>query len=263
MKGCDIVFHCAALTDFSRPWEDFVDIIVEGTRRVILAAIDAGISRVVHVSSEAALVKGFGFPLVNVDESANLPDPVEQTHLYYSRSKNMAERVCLEYSSACDVVIVRPRLIWGIGDSVVLPKMVEQAKSILGFPWISGAEFLTSTANISNVIHGMLLASEHGRSGEAYFITDDEDRTVKEFFTLLLESQGIDCSWFFAMPLIGARFLAWSCLFPDLSPATLALLGQEITVSCTKAKRELGFAPIVSLAEGMEEIKLPSSAGFS
>lgn len=259
MKGCDIVFHCAALTDFSRPWEDFMDIIVEGTRRVILAAIDSGISRVVHISSEAALVKGFGYPLIDVDESTPLPDPEEQTHLFYSRSKNMAERICHEYSNACGIVIVRPRLIWGIGDTVVLPKMVKQATSLLGFPWIGGAECPTSIANISNMIHGTILAGQFGTSGQAYFITDDEDRTYKEFFTHQLESQGIDCSGFFSLPLFAARLLAWTQLFPDLSPATLALLGQQVTVKCTRAKKELGYAPIVSFAEGMEELRLASS----
>lgn len=255
MKDCEVVFHCAALTDFSQPWSRFVEANVEGTRHVIQAAISNKVSKVIHVSSEAALVQGFGSPLVDVDESTDLPDPMTQSHLFYSCSKNMAERVCLEYASKCDIVIVRPRLIWGVGDSVVLPKMVAQAKSVIGFPWIGGAEFLTSTVNISNVIHGMILASQHGTPGQAYFLTDDRNCTFREFFTAIFETQGVRSDGFFSIPLMGAQLLAWTGLFPDLSYATLSLLAQQVTVSCNRAKEELRYEPIVTFEEGLKELK--------
>ena len=93
MQGCEVVFHCAALTELTRPWADFNEVIVEGTRRVLQAALRSGVPRVVNVSSEAAMVQGWGHPLVDVDESVDLPDPDTQTSIYYSRSKNLAERV--------------------------------------------------------------------------------------------------------------------------------------------------------------------------
>ena len=250
MKNCDVVFHCAALTDLMQPWEQFLDVIVEGTRRVLQAAANNKIRKVIHVSSEASLMKGFGSPLVNVTEADELPDPeIEQGQLFYSRSKNMAERVCSEFAAThntgeykCEVIIVRPRFIWGCGDTLILPKLIEQAKSTLGFAYVGGGVCMTSTVNISNCIHGMLLASQYGRSGQAYFITDSENSSYRSFFCQLFTTQGIDGSNFPSLPIYLAQWIAWTGLIPDLTVQSLALLGQEVTVVHDKARKELMYA---------------------
>jgi nucleoside-diphosphate-sugar epimerase len=257
MEGCEVVFHCAALTDLNSPWEQFEDIIVEGTRRVLQAAVECNIQRVVNVSSEAALVTGFGYPLVDVDDIVDhLPDPDTQIGLNYPRAKNLAERVCQSFASQIHVVTVRPRFIWGAGDTVVMKHLVEQAKSLTGFAWIGGAEFMTSTANISNVIHGILLASEKGVSGHSYFLTDEEDLTLKEMFTKLFSTQRIDSSSFPSLPILLAKALAWTGLIPDVNATSMALLAQQVTVKCPKAKEDLGYSPIVSMDQGMEELRV-------
>ena len=114
---------------------------------------------------------------------------------------------------------------------------------------------MTSTANISNVIHGMLLASEKGRSGMSYYLCDGEDLTVKDMFSQLFATQGIDASAFMCLPFALARFVAWTRLVHDVSAQTMALMGQQVTVRCTQAQADLGYTPIVSLKEGMEELQ--------
>lgn len=256
MQGCSVVFHCAALTDLNSPWEQFRDVIVEGTRRVLLAAKACGVHRVVNVSSEAAIVTGFGEPVVDVDDEAdNLPDPDTQVGLNYPRAKNLAERVCQEFATELHVVTVRPRFIWGLGDTVVMTHLVEQAQSLMGFAWIGGAEFMTSTANISNVVHGIVLASERGVSGHSYFLTDEEELTLKEMFTKLYSTQRIDATSFPSLPIFLAQALAWTGLISDLSATSMALLAQHVTVKCPLAKKDLGYSPIVSMAQGMDELR--------
>lgn len=255
MDGADVVFHCAALTELTRPWADFQEVIVDGTRHVLQAALESKVGRVVNVSSEAAIVTGWGKPLVDADETVPLPDPEEQTSIFYSKSKNLAERICKEYSDKVHVVTVRPRFIWGVGDTVVMAHLCKQARSALGFAWIGGAEYMTSTANISNVIHGMLLASEKGESGAAYFIKDSEDLSVKDMFSQLFATQGIDASTFFNLPFPVAKVLAWTGLIPDVSAQTMALMAQQVTVRCPRAETDLGYTPIVSVKEGMNELR--------
>jgi nucleoside-diphosphate-sugar epimerase len=257
MTGCNIVFHCAALTDISRPWEEFFESNVLGTRRVLDAALASGIKKVIHVSSEAAFVQGYGHPLKSVDETTPLPDPDEQgrNNLSYPKSKNLAERVCEEYFPKLDIVIIRPRFIWGYGDTVVLKALIEATKSSFGFSWLGGAECKTSTANISNVVHSMLIASYRGRPGNSYFITDCEDLTFKEMFSRLFETQSIDATQFGNTPMPLARLVAWTGLVPALNATTLALMGQEVTVNCEKARAELEYAPIINISDGMSELR--------
>lgn len=255
MKGCDLVFHCAALTDLKKPWEEFYHSNVIGTKNVLDAAILAQVPKIIYISSEASFVTGLGSPLVNIDETTPLPNPDEQIYLNYPRSKNMAERVCQEYRDKCDIVILRPRFIWGYGDTVVLPELIAASRSFLGFSWIGGAEYLTSICNVSNIVHAMVLAAEKGIPGEAYFISDNEILTQKQFMSSLFQTQSIDPSSFGDLPLILAQGISWLGVIPQISWTSLSLMGQEITVSHEKAKKELGYEPIVNLQEGLEELR--------
>jgi nucleoside-diphosphate-sugar epimerase len=255
MKGCDLIFHCAALTDLSKPWDDFYLSNVIGTRHVLQAAVLANITRIIHVSSEAAFVTGLNSPLQHITEATPLPHPDQQINLNYPRSKNMAERVCHEYQDTCQIIIVRPRFIWGYGDTVVLPELIAASKSFLGFSWIGGGEYDTSICNISNIVSAMLLAAERGVGGEAYFISDDIVLTQKDFMSALFRTQEIDPSGFGVLPLYVAQWIAWLGLVPQVSLTSLSLMAQEITVCHDKAKRELGYEPIVSLEEGLEELR--------
>jgi nucleoside-diphosphate-sugar epimerase len=255
MKGCDIVFHCAALTDLKQPWEEFYRSNVLGTKNILEAALMAGVPKIIHISSEASFVTGLGSPIQNISETTPLPNPEEQILLFYPRSKNMAERVCEEYHDKLNIVILRPRFIWGYGDTVVLPEILAASRSFLGFSWIGGAEYLTSICNISNIVYAMILAADKGTPGEAYFISDNEILTQKAFMSSLFQTQSIDPSSFGNLPLFLAQGISWLGVIPQISSTSLSLMGQEITVSNAKAKRELGYEPIVNLEEGLEELR--------
>lgn len=99
---------------------------------------------------------------------------------------------------------MRPRLIWGRDDTLVLAAFVDACKTGR-FKWIDKGAYLTSTVHVRNVCEGMVLAAERyrwmvrlcclahtmqrGEQGEAYFLTDGAPRTFREHMGRLLESQ--------------------------------------------------------------------------
>src|SRR5919107_1628828 len=120
--GCEVAFHAAAkVEDWGDP-EEFERLNVRGTENVIAACRAAGVRRLVHVGTEAALMAGQ--PLVNVDESAPLrPD----SPALYSSSKARAEQL-VRAANGIETVVVRPRFVWGRGDTSLLPTIIEMVR---------------------------------------------------------------------------------------------------------------------------------------
>ena len=118
-EGCEVAFHAAAkVEDWGDP-ADFERLNVRGTQNVIDACREAGVRRLVHVGTEAALM--VGQPLINVDESAPLrPDSAA----LYSSSKAKAEQLVRD-AGGLETVVVRPRFVWGRGDTSLLPTIIE------------------------------------------------------------------------------------------------------------------------------------------
>jgi nucleoside-diphosphate-sugar epimerase len=139
--GCDVAFHAAAkVEDWGDP-EEFERLNVRGTENVIAACRGAGVRRLVHVGTEAALMAGR--PLVNVDEGAPLrPD----SPALYPSSKAKAERLVRDANDdGLETVVVRPRFVWGRGDTTLLPTLVELVRSGR-FRWVGGGRHLRPRA---------------------------------------------------------------------------------------------------------------------
>jgi nucleoside-diphosphate-sugar epimerase len=257
--GCDVAFHAAARLGEWGPWEEFERINVQGTRNVIEACRAAGVRRLVHVGTEAALVTGQ--PLVMVDESAPLrPD----SKAPYCASKALAEQAVRDASGdGLETVVVRPRLIWGPGDTTVLPAIFAAVKKGQ-FAWIGGGRHKTSTAYIDNTVEGLVLAAERGRPGEAYFVTDGEPVEFRDFVTRQLDALGVQAPDR-TLPLPLARAVAvglegaWRGLHrkgsPPLTRTAVWLSAVEVTIKIDKARRELGYDPPVSIDEGLERLR--------
>ena len=223
------------------------------------AARRAGVSRVVHVGTEAALLAGE--PLVMVDESAPLrPD----SPALYSSTKAMAEQAVLAAAGDdLETVVVRPRLVWGPGDTTITPALVDLVRRGR-FSWIGGGHHLTSTTHVDNVVEGLVLAAEKGGSGAAYFVTDGEPIEFREFVTRLLETQGVaapkrNTPRALARAVAGGGERLWSLLpLPGQPPVTrLAfwLSSLETTIDISRARNELGYAPVRTIDDGMRELR--------
>jgi nucleoside-diphosphate-sugar epimerase len=258
-QGCELAFHAAAtLGDWGRR-EDFERGNVTGTFNVLAACADAGVRRLVHVGTEAALMAGA--PLVEVDESAPLqPD----SPVLYSATKARAEQAVLDANRAgFETVVVRPRFVWGAGDTTLLPAITEMVRRGR-FAWIAGGRHRTSITHVDNTVEGLMLGATRGRPGNAYFVTDGEPVSFREFVTQLLATQGVAAPSR-SMPAPLARALAaagealWRLLrLPGSPPMTRFaywVSTQECTIRIDKAREQLGYAPITSIDEGLAELR--------
>ncbi len=257
-RGCDVVFHCAAKVEEWGDPADFHRINVEGTERALRAARDAGAGRFVHVSTEAVLVGGG--PIVNADETR--PRPARPIGLYPLTKGQAEERVLAANAPGFTTVIVRPRLIWGPGDTSLLAKIVLAVKDGR-FMWIGGGHYLTSTCHVANVAEGAILAAERGRPGGIYFLTDGPPIESRAFLTALLATQGVDPGSRSApRPLVGliaaAGEFLWRALrlkgTPPMTRTALLLIGEEVTVNDALARRELGYREVISREQGLREM---------
>jgi nucleoside-diphosphate-sugar epimerase len=256
---CEVAFHCAAhLGDWGRRAE-FERGNVQGTRNVLQAARLAGVRRFVHVGTEAALLAGQ--PLVEVDERA--PLRFDSPALYSSTKARAEEAVIEANQNGLQTVVVRPRFVWGRGDATLLPAMTEMVRSGR-FAWIGGGRHRTATTHVDNVVHGLLLAAERGAGGGVYFVTDGEPVVFREFVTRLLATQGVtppDRS----LPTGVARAVAatgetaWRLLpLPGRPPVTRLAVwvsALETTIDITRARTELGYEPVRTIDQGLEELQ--------
>jgi nucleoside-diphosphate-sugar epimerase len=257
--GADVAFHLAAHLGEWGPWEDFERGNVVGTRNVLAACEEAGVQRFVHCGTEAALMAGE--PLAGVDETAPLrPD----SRAPYPATKAKAEQAVRQASrDGFETVVLRPRFVWGKGDTTLLPEMVKTVEAGR-FAWVGGGRNVTDTTHVDNVVEGLILAAKRGRSGEAYFVTDGEPVVFREFVTELLRTQDVEPpdrslpAWT-AAPMARICEAAWKLLpLPGDPPMTSFrswLLTQECTIDISKARSELGYEPIVSHEEGLSELR--------
>jgi len=257
--GSEVAFHLAAQLGEWGPWEEFERGNVAGTRNVLDASAEAGVRRFVHCGTEAALMAGQ--PLVNVDETAPLrPD----SKAPYPATKAKAEQAVRAASrDGFETVVVRPRFVWGKGDTTLLPEMVKTVEAGK-WAWVGGGRNVTDTAHVDNVVEGLLLAAERGRPGEAYFVTDGKPVVFRAFVTALLETQGVEPpgrslpAWA-AAPLALVAEGAWKALplegAPPMTRFRSWLLTQECTIDISKARAELGYEPLVSQEQGLAELR--------
>jgi nucleoside-diphosphate-sugar epimerase len=263
-EGCETAFHAAAALGEWGTREQFERGNVQGTRNVLQACADAGVRRFVHVGTEAALLDGA--PLVGVDETAPLkPD----SPALYSSTKARAEQAVLDATAdGFETVVLRPRLVWGPGDTTILPAIVEAVRGGR-FAWIGGGRHLTSTTHVDNVVEGLVLAAERGRAGNAYFVTDGAPVVFREFVSDLLATQGVEAPKRsipgpLARALAAGGEAAWRALpLPGQPPVTrLAywLAALETTISIETARAELGYRPVRTIADGLAELRTQHGA---
>ena len=258
-RDCEYAFHAAAaLGDWGRR-EQFVHGNVTGTANALRACREAGVRRFVHVGTEAAILAGQA--LVNADESAPLrPD----SKAHYSATKAIAEQTVLDANGdGFETVVLRPRLVWGPGDTTILPALAESVERGQ-FAWIGGGEHRTSTTHVANVVEGLVLAATRGQPGNAYFVTDAEPVVFRDFVTDLLATRGMEppdrnVPAAVARPLAGAVEALWTALRrtsrPPLTRFALWFSTLECTIDISKARRELGYQPVKSIEEGLAELR--------
>src|SRR3954469_18800679 len=256
--GADVFHHAAAkVEDFGDP-AAFERVTVQGTKNALAAARDASVRRFVHVGTEAALMAGQ--PLVNADETVPLrPDSPAP----YPWSKAKAEQAVRDANGrGLETVVVRPRFVWGKGDSTLLPEIVAMVKAGK-FAWIGGGGQLTATTHIDNTVEGLVLGAERGKPGGVYFVTDGEPVVFREFVGDLMRTQGVEPPTR-TLPLGLARAAAataegsWKLLHLKSHPPLTRFTGwssaSECTIDAPRTREEMGSKPVKTREQGLAEL---------
>ncbi|MCC5971423.1 MAG: NAD-dependent epimerase/dehydratase family protein [Pararhodobacter sp.] len=264
MEGVDTVFHVAAHFKLWGPLRVFRAMNVDGTRNVVTAAERAGVRRVVYVSA-AAVVMGHPQPQHRVTEDLPLQ---RMGFAPYSASKADAEELLRAASGrrkGFSTVAIRPPMIWG-PDMPMLDHMVETVKAGQ-FRWVAGGGQTMSTCHVDNLCHALILAADQGKDGAAYFVSDSVDTTLKSFLSRLLATRGVQpddrgVPFRFAWTIAGIMGAVWRLLRlkgePPLTRQMLRLMGKDFTVDISRARKDLGYGPVLSPEDGLRLMAQPA-----
>jgi dihydroflavonol-4-reductase len=244
MGGCDTVFHTAAIVSFRKTLRDEqLDVNAGGTRAVVEACLRAGVRRLVHTSSVAAL--GFRTDGRLIDETTAFNwDP----SLTYKYSKHLAELEVLSgVGRGLDAVIVNPSVIVGRGDLNVNGGQIVR-DTALGkiFAYARGGLNLVA---VRDVVAGELAAARKGRRGERY-ILGGTNLTHREALGFVADIVGTRHPMVGA-PRWGVRLLALAAekvadatgTEPLITPDLVSGLGLHNWYSTGKARAELDYRP--------------------
>ncbi|XP_075428796.1 sterol-4-alpha-carboxylate 3-dehydrogenase, decarboxylating isoform X5 [Ascaphus truei] len=165
-------------------------------------------------------------------------------------------------------VAIRPHGIFGPRDPQLVPILVETAKSGKMKFMIGDGKNLVDFTYVENVVHGHILAGEHLQKdsplcGKAYHITNDEPIPFWAFLTRILIGLNYDAPKYL-IPYWLAYYLAFFLSFlvfilgplikikPTFTPMRVALAGTYHYYSCERAKKDMGYKPVVSLDQAVE-----------
>ena len=255
MDGVDRVLHCAARTGPWGPPQEYQQTNVRGLETLVRAAVAAGVKRIVHVSS--ITVHGN-----DVRGAVNEDAPLRAESNPYSRSKVAGERLLerMIRQEGAPVTIVRPGWIYGPRDTASFARfarMIEQGKMItIG----SGTNHLP-LIYARDAAQGILLASEAGAAeGRCYLLVNAEPVTQRDFIGAIAAGLGASAptrrvpyqpAVMLGTVAEGLGRMTRRSQPPPVMRYGVRLLGGENRFSIDRARRELGFAPRVAMAEGV------------
>jgi nucleoside-diphosphate-sugar epimerase len=256
MEGVDVVFHLAALASDWGSKERFVEINALGTQNILHASVDAGVRRVVHMSS-LAVHRFNGY--LDADENT----PADQDRYAYGASKVAAEKIVGRFQNEGNIETVRIRpglVILGPEDTTAFVHMAPLLSKGRWTHVARGRTFLCYSY-VENLVDGLILAGEKPEAaGEIFIITDDIKIRWREFISGIIKAFGVkERSLSVPAPLArvgGITLEALARLFgsknsPPVNDYRTALVARDYHFSCAKAKRVLGYRPKVSLEEGL------------
>ena len=261
-KGCDAIIHGAARVGVVGSQKEFYDTNVLGTENILRAAEQQSISRLVFVSTPS--VAHTGASLVGAPAGRA---EIGRSRSYYAESKAIAERTVLNArNSQLAVVAIRPHLVWGPGDTQLVGRIVERAKS--GRLAVVGTgNALVDSTYIDNAISAHIAALDalhigSACDGKAYVVSNGEPRTVNELMRSMCESAGVPFEPRHLSLTLGIRLGSlverlWPLMQSSEPPITRFIAEQLGTAhwfdQCV-VHNDLKWAPSVTLDEGFKQL---------
>jgi nucleoside-diphosphate-sugar epimerase len=263
-QGCDLVYHTAAVAGIWGPWKLFYETNTLGTQHVLAGCRAAGVRRLVFTSSPSVTFDGR--PQENVDESAPYPT---SWLCHYPHTKALAEQAVLQANDHAGLLTcaLRPHLIWGPGDRHLIPRVIAKARAGR-LRRVGDGSNLIDTIYIDNAVDAHLAAAaalQPGSplAGQAYFLSQGEPVNCWGWIDELLAQAGL--------PPVGRSIslgaarraghvleLAYRTLRlkgePPMTRFLAAQLGLPHYFDIGRARRDFGYEPRVSTAEGMRRL---------
>ncbi len=261
--GCDAIIHGAARVGVVGTWEDFRSVNVDGTANVIHAARTHGIARLVYVSTPSVAHSGESIVGATADVAVT-----GRKGSFYAESKAQAEHMVLAANTdGLGVVSLRPHLVWGPGDTQLVGRIVDRARTGR-LVMVGNGHALVDSTYIDNAISAHLAALDAVApratcAGRAYVIANGEPRTVTELIEGICQAAGVPFRpKHLALPL--ARIAGsvverlWPRLRSDEPPLTRFVaeqLGTAHWFDPRPARDDLAWSPHVTLDEGFTRLR--------
>jgi dihydroflavonol-4-reductase len=185
MKGCDTVFHTAAIVSYWKKERPLMfDVNIRGTRNVVDSCLELGVETLVHTSSIAAI----GFPENGTTADETNSFNWERFDVGYRISKFEAEKeVRRGVERGLHAVTVNPSVVIGERDIHFHGgQLVRDVYHKKIFYYVAGG---MNIVYVGDVVRGQLLAAERGRTGERYILSG-ENLTHKEIISTIAQVVG-------------------------------------------------------------------------
>ncbi|MFN7055664.1 NAD-dependent epimerase/dehydratase family protein [Hyphomonas sp.] len=246
--------HCAALSSaWGRP-QDFASANIAGTRAALEYAVDAGAKRFVHISTPSVYFRFCDQRLVPEDHP--LPTPVNM----YAQTKRIAEELVLS-ETRLDAVILRPRGLYGAGDTALLPRLLKAARQG-PLPLINDGAAETDLTHVDDAVAAILAAlrAPGNLPQKVYNVSSGEAIRVRQIADLAAREAGCTIRWR-PMPrrllIAAARGLEAAARLhprrpePRLTAYSAGLFAYTQTLDITAARHALGWRPQIAFDEGL------------
>ena len=264
VRGCGAVVHTAAKAGAWGPYLEYYDANVLGTQNVINACKRNGVQKLVYTSTPSV-----AFADVDQEGATEAAPYPEKFLAAYPRTKAIAEQLMLAANSEkLATVALRPHLIWGPGDTQLGPRIIGRARAgrlrIVG----TGRQLVDATY-VDNAAHAHVLAMDRlapgaACAGKAYYITNGEPWPIADIMNGILEATGVPpvtkrispgLAYAAGMTLEAMYTVLRKKTEPPMTRFVARQLGTAHWYDISAAQRDLGYAPVVSMREGLERLK--------
>jgi nucleoside-diphosphate-sugar epimerase len=260
VDGAEGIIHLAAKVSFTGRAAEFDEVNVEGTRRLLQCAREAGVRDVVFVSSPSVANSGAAIAGLGAEQA----DP-EHAHGDYSRTKAEAELLALAADApGFRVAAVRPHIVWGPGDTQLVERVLARARQGR-LPLLDSGAALIDTTYVDNAAAAIVAALHrmdhiHGR---ALVVSNGEPRPVGELLAGICAAGGVrPPSW--SVPGAVARLAGavveklWTRAGREEEPPMTRFLAEQLSTAHWFDQREtrelLDWTPAVSIDEGLARL---------
>ncbi len=260
-QGIEVVFHVAARTGVWGSYKDYYSTNYTGTRNIIQACRNNKVDSLIYTSSPSVIFNGSD--MEGVDES--IPYPAKY-HAFYPATKALAEQAVIEASKyGLKTISLRPHLIWGPGDTNLVPRIIKRAASLVR---VGNGKNLVDTIYIDNAADAHILAADRLKedsslSGRVYFISQDEPVYLWDMIDNILQAASLNpvkksisknMAW-----AIGAVLETCYKIFKiKQEPRMTRFVAHELATAhwfnISAAKKDLGFRPKISTREGLARL---------